>query len=445
MNRIVPLCLSFFLIPFFLDAGGARAAIPVTRALEEKPVLSVLLGSRSRLEAFADDLNLLPSERSELDSLVFAEKETLFELRMESREILHDETMSWEARRTKLQALNYNAQVEALVERSLTRLHALIGEERWARFVEKAEELWQEESRRGGRRIQWRNGVATVSYVVWATQYDAYTTDEVAVPDQYVKYAALGWEYNSGYPPDLDYRVTLYREGYEYTVDVLEVGPWNIDDNYWNSPNDPDRPRRMFTDLPVGTPESEAAYFNDYNDGQDQFGRTVANPGGVDMAVEVAPYLGLDYLENDWVEVTYLWEGGDTATLGDLVGFVREDDIYSGQGIAGATVTLDSGESTTTDADGFYAFRSLAVGTYRVSAQADCFESSSTTVAVEAGVETWASLALTAQPECGGGGGPSCRADVPLRGAGPGRSAPLLSSFILLASFSSLIALRRRM
>jgi len=37
-----------------------------------------------------------------------------------------------------------------------------------------------------------------------------------------------------------------------------------IDDNYWAGPKSP-RPRRMFTDLPVGMPEAQAAFQNGYN------------------------------------------------------------------------------------------------------------------------------------------------------------------------------------
>lgn len=52
----------------------------------------------------------------------------------------------------------------------------------------------------------------------------------------------------------------------------------------------------MFTDLPQGISEAQAAYFNDYNDGKDQFGRIVTNPAGIDLTPAVAADLGLAYL-----------------------------------------------------------------------------------------------------------------------------------------------------
>jgi hypothetical protein len=59
----------------------------------------------------------------------------------------------------------------------------------------------------------------------------------------------------------------------------------------------------VFGDLPTGLPEAEAAFFDGYNGGNDQFGRPVLNPAGVDLTPEAAARLGLDPLENAWVEL----------------------------------------------------------------------------------------------------------------------------------------------
>ncbi|GAA4728534.1 hypothetical protein [Phytohabitans rumicis] len=61
---------------------------------------------------------------------------------------------------------------------------------------------------------------------------------------------------------------------------VWDVGPWNTTDDYWNPPS----VRPSWTDLPQGRPEAQAAYEVGYNGGKDQFGRTVANPAGIDLA-----------------------------------------------------------------------------------------------------------------------------------------------------------------
>ena len=40
-------------------------------------------------------------------------------------------------------------------------------------------------------------------------------------------------------------------------------------------------------------PEAQAAYQNGYNGGKDQYGRTVLNPGGCDLSIQVAADIGL--------------------------------------------------------------------------------------------------------------------------------------------------------
>ncbi len=52
---------------------------------------------------------------------------------------------------------------------------------------------------------------------------------------------------------------------------------------------------------------------------------------------------------------------------GDLTGFVREGDIYTGVAISGATVTLSDGQVVSTDSGGLYAFYDLDPGPYTVS------------------------------------------------------------------------------
>ncbi|MBC6468936.1 hypothetical protein HKK74_26085 [Actinomadura alba] len=85
---------------------------------------------------------------------------------------------------------------------------------------------------------------------------------------------------------------------------VWDVGPWNTKDDYWN----PAATREMWKDLPQGRPEAQAAYQTGYNGGRDQFGRTVANPAGIDLA-DGTFWDGLGLTDNAWVNVTYLWTG----------------------------------------------------------------------------------------------------------------------------------------
>ncbi|GAA4203329.1 SH3 domain-containing protein [Actinocatenispora rupis] len=95
------------------------------------------------------------------------------------------------------------------------------------------------------------------------------------------------------------------------TAPVWDVGPWNTKDDYWN----PGSVRSEYSDLAQGLPEAQAAYLNGYNGGKDQFGRTVSNPAGIDLADGTFYNVGLN--DNGYVTVTYLWTGsggGSSAT-----------------------------------------------------------------------------------------------------------------------------------
>ena len=151
--------------------------------------------------------------------------------------------------------------------------------------------------------------------LVYATQYTGYTSFEVALPDRYVKFANLGDGWTGNIPSSLrpyyanpPYTVNVYNEATNQTVlsvVVREAGPWNVDDNYWDAASGSPS-RRLFTNLALGMPEAQAAYYNGYNGGKDQGGsRTVLNPAGIDLTLSVASQLGLGSQQNAWVWVRY--------------------------------------------------------------------------------------------------------------------------------------------
>ena len=133
---------------------------------------------------------------------------------------------------------------------------------------------------------------------------------------------------------------------------VWDVGPWNTKDDYWN----PSATREMWKDLPQGKPEAQAAYQDGYNGGKDQFGRTVANPAGIDLADGVF-WDALKLADNSFVDVTYLWTGdGGRGTVSISSGYlnVRNAPNSTGAvvGMAGksAQVTVEcqtTGETVT--------------------------------------------------------------------------------------------------
>lgn len=112
---------------------------------------------------------------------------------------------------------------------------------------------------------------------------------------------------------------------------VWDVGPWNTADDYWSAD------RQGWSDLPRGVPQAQAAYQDGYHGGEDQYGRTVSNPAGIDLA-DGTFWDGLGLRENAWVDVTYLW------TVDGPTGVVRTGGVplhvRSGPTTAAAPVGL---------------------------------------------------------------------------------------------------------
>jgi hypothetical protein len=83
---------------------------------------------------------------------------------------------------------------------------------------------------------------------------------------------------------------------------VWDIGPWNIKDNYWDTPDK----RQTGKELPRGCPAANAQYFDDYNNGISDKGYDVKSPA----AIDIADGTFLDDLKmtgSDWVDVTFLW------------------------------------------------------------------------------------------------------------------------------------------
>lgn len=86
---------------------------------------------------------------------------------------------------------------------------------------------------------------------------------------------------------------------------------------------------------------------------------------------------------------------GSTSGTGTLLGFVRENSIYSGNGISGATVTTSTGLSTTTDSNGLYKFEGVAAGYLTLSVSASGYGTASGEEEVLASNTNWESIALS--------------------------------------------------
>lgn len=98
-----------------------------------------------------------------------------------------------------------------------------------------------------------------------------------------------------------EFQVKIEYKGRTASAPVWDVGPWNTDDNYWDPPQ-----KRKWQGIPQGVPQAAAAYYNEYNGGQDGRGREVRSPAGIDIA-DGTFWHDLGMTESDWVTVTFLW------------------------------------------------------------------------------------------------------------------------------------------
>src|SRR6202022_1974316 len=73
--------------------------------------------------------------------------------------------------------------------------------------------------------------------------------------------------------------IVSYR-GKNVTAPVLDIGPWNRNDPWWDAA----ATRGQFADLPRFVPEVWAAFENGYNGGRDAVGRFVTFPAMIDLA-----------------------------------------------------------------------------------------------------------------------------------------------------------------
>jgi hypothetical protein len=97
-----------------------------------------------------------------------------------------------------------------------------------------------------------------------------------------------------------EFQVRIDYKGSSLILPVWDVGPWNVEDNYWDPPAE-----RTWSGLPQGLPQAEAAYQNGYNGGLDGWGRTIQSPAGIDIGDGAFAALGMT--GSDWVNVTFLW------------------------------------------------------------------------------------------------------------------------------------------
>ncbi len=273
-----------------------------------KPVFSYFALTGSLAEAMQDELSISEDEFAAIRRTAQQEAADLRRLEASSLPIIQDSDLSLPEKRAQIAASGYNLRVLEILAASQAQLKRELGAATYTRLVDWIERRWSvEQELHGTASMESTAGGRT--YSIYATRFDA-TSYIVALPDGCLKIANGGNHLcdDSGYATGQNYSVRLSYKA-STTAKVGDSGPWNVDDNYWSGVDDP-QPRRLFPDLPVGMPEAQAAYFDNYNDGEDQFGRTVTAPFGIDLNRDVSIDIGLNPGVNDWIDVTFLWTDG---------------------------------------------------------------------------------------------------------------------------------------
>ncbi len=98
----------------------------------------------------------------------------------------------------------------------------------------------------------------------------------------------------------LNKSVRISYKGKTATAPVLDVGPWNNDDDYWN-PSDV----RVYKGIPRGVPQAKVAFDSGHNNGKSGLGLTVTVPCGIDIGDGTYADLGMG--NPDYVDITFLW------------------------------------------------------------------------------------------------------------------------------------------
>ncbi|ABG04054.1 hypothetical protein Rxyl_1088 [Rubrobacter xylanophilus DSM 9941] len=275
-----------------LGSGGRSPGAEEAGPPPGKPVFSFLLSDPETARSFRKEFGLDRRQMGRALEIARREAEALGRLYAGSEGIVAAAgEVPVEEIRERIARSGYNARVRAVAGATRARLLALLPPGSGERLDGWVGRRWALESRRARAENTYQLAATGVTCRVYATWYRGYTRYEVALPHKKLKF-------------DGGYRVRISHQGHRAWAPVKEVGPWNTRDNYWQSR----RYRDMWDDLPRCVPEAQAAYFNNYNGGKDQFGRQVLNPAGVDLTLAVAGRMGIKRkLQNRGVIRVYVY------------------------------------------------------------------------------------------------------------------------------------------
>jgi LysM repeat protein len=291
-----------------------RPVSPPLAVWDTRPILGYFILTQSLADELRSQGIMNDSQLQAARDIALQERSALERLEASTLTVIQDPQFSLDQKRQRIADMHYNQQVMAVVKASRLQLQLILDRKSFNALSSWMALRWEIEVAQHGLASQ-EQGLGAAkstprSFKIYATRYDSGGKYAVALPDMCLKFSNAGNQLCSGkgYRTNQGYSVYLSYDG-AASAEVWESGPWNVEDNYWSSTSDP-QPRRMFADLAVGMPEAQAAYFNGYNGGVDQYGRKVTAPFGIDLARKVSIDIGLKPGNNDWINVSYMWTSG---------------------------------------------------------------------------------------------------------------------------------------
>jgi hypothetical protein len=242
----------------------------------QKPVLSYLLSNDQNVEEFQKEFGLSDGKMKEVLAVVRTEADAVAREYHESDQIIESNKGASDTEiEQKISHSDFDEKVKQAVGRTKSDVEDLLPEGRADDLRPWVDEQWQEDMARSSAQSEptYRAKSRGHTCKVWATYYKGLTKYEVALPHKKVKFSG-------GHKA----RITPVSGGRRVRAPVKESGPWNIRDNYWRASKD----RSMWQSLPRCVPEAQAAFYDNYHRGKDQFGREVVNPAGMDITPAVA-------------------------------------------------------------------------------------------------------------------------------------------------------------
>jgi len=282
-----------------LGLSGARAESYSAYDDPQKPALSFLLSDDQNAEEFQKEFGLGDEEMQKVLALANRERTTLDKAYDDSDRIIEANRGASDSKiRGKISASGFDEKLKKAIAKTKSDVGKLLPEGRTADLGPWVDEQWLAEGAEYEAASEASYSATSAGYKcrVWMSYYRGLTRYEVALPHKKVKFSG-----------GKKVRITDIRKGTSARAPVKDSGPWNIRDNYWRG----SKYRSMWKDLPRCVPEAQAAFFNNYNRGKDQFGREVGNPAGIDITPGVARRMDI------WpkmqrrglikVRVQYLW------------------------------------------------------------------------------------------------------------------------------------------